>query len=186
MEPSTKTTHVVAVREYIIKKFGPDALDKIYQQMKPQDKEIASKHVSGTLWYPERVAVNFLAAAEKVFGRGDYELCRQIGYDVAKMTIPKFYQVFIRLGEPKFILKNAERLWKQTHNHARFESAPTGPKSSVGRVIDFAFPHKAYCATMEGYTQAVLEMSGCKNVSTRRTKCVVDGDDCCEIESSWE
>ena len=54
------------------------------EQMEPGDKKVLTNVIFGASWIPEITDTNLLALAERTFGKGDYELCRQIGYYNAK------------------------------------------------------------------------------------------------------
>ena len=187
MKPSIRGNLIIFAKEYLTTTFSPYAVDRIIWHMHDEeDIDILSKPILETVWQPQKTFVNFLATAERVYGEGDYELCRKIGLYLAKESIPKFYKIFIRFGNPHFVIRNASKFWQQVNNCGRFEVTLTSPKSCTACLSDFAFPHKAFCFTLVGYCQSTLEISGARNVSFNKTKCVTEGSSVCETIYTWE
>lgn len=186
MEPSVKGNQLNYTKEYIIKNFGEDVLGKLIEQMQPEDRKILSDNIFGATWQPESTFVNLLVAADKTLGKGNYELCRKVGYYIGQQSIPRFYKFFLLFGQPSFVLRNAALFWRQIHSHGHLKVSQPTKNSSLAHLINYAIPHKAFCFTLIGFFQAVLELTGCKNVSVYETKCVTEGADVCEFPGSWK
>jgi predicted hydrocarbon binding protein len=181
-----KGHHIVLAKKYLINRFGPQAFEKIITQINPPEREILSKIITSVSWIPEDVYITFLVTADKIFGKGDFELCRQIGYYLGKETVPRLYKFFIKFGDPSFAIRRSTQFWKQLHNNGRLEIIPSGPTAVTARLIDKAFPHKAFCASLIGYCQGVLELSGAKNISIDEIQCASEGASHCEYVGKWE
>lgn len=185
MLPSIKGQNVKQAKEYLLKTFGQEAIAKVLEVLLPEDQEAMGKDYTN-FWEPELSYVHFLEAIEKVFGKGDYSVSFQSGYYSAHKGIPKFFKLFIRFGDPLFVIKRAAAIWGVVHNHGAFEVNGLSAKSAVARLIDYRTPSRAFCASLRGYCTAVLEISGARKVSIVEKQCVCDGGGYCEFDASWE
>lgn len=185
MIPSIKGQNVKQVKEYLLKTFGQEAITKVLEVLSPEDRAAMGKAYT-SFWEPELSFVHFLEATEKVFGKGDYSVVFQSGYYSANEGIPKFFKLFIRLGDPLFVIKRSAAIWGLTHNHGTLEVERLSAKSAIAHLVDYQTPSRAFCASLRGYCTAVLEISGAKNVSVVEKQCVCDGAGYCEFEASWE
>lgn len=183
--PSIKGQSFNILKKFVAERCGDQALVKVFQHLEAGDRELISTVILDISWQPEQSFLNFLNTVDKVLGRGDYALCRKIGIYSAKESVSKFYKIFIRFGDPGFVIEHAGNFWSQIHNHGRLEVRKSSPVSALATVYDFKIPHKAFCHYLEGYFQGVLEMSGAKNILITEIKCVCDGDDCCEFAGEW-
>lgn len=141
MEPSIKGQNVKQAKEYLISAFGKDALDKVLAVLSPEDRVVIGR-VYTSFWEPEISFINFLEAMEKVFGKGDYRVVFQSGHYSAQQVIPRFFRLFIRLGDPLFVIKRAAAMWDQVHNHGYLEVTGISAKSALARLIDYRTPRQ--------------------------------------------
>lgn len=181
-----KGHHIVFARQYLTETFGPEAFKETITQMDTPEQNSLSKIITSVSWIPEEVYVKFLVAADKLFGKGDFDLCRQIGYYLGKKTVPTLYKFFIKFGDPSFAIRRSTQFWQQLHNNGRLEIISGGPSSVTARLIDKTFPHKAFCASLIGYCQGILELSGAKNISIHEIQCASEGASHCEYVGNWE
>jgi len=184
--PCIKGQSYNLLKKYIIEKLGADAWQKILQEINSRDREIASKVILDVSWQPEKPFLNLLNASEKKFGRDDYKLCRSIGNYSAKEGVSRFYKIFIRFGDPGYVIGRAANFWNQIHNHGRLEIRRTTPVSALGGLHGYKTPDKAFCHYLMGYCEGVLEMSGAKNISISEIRCVCDGNEYCEFIGEWK
>lgn len=186
MIPSIKGNIYNLTKDYLIRRFGADALEKTRPHLTPEDYAVIKRPLIAGLWEPEIVYNNFLAAADKTFGKGDYALCHDIGHNSAIQGIPKIYKVFIRFGDPGFVIKRAANFWSQVHNHGRLKAELITEHTAIAAIYDYQSPHKAFCYSLMGYIVGVLELSGAKGVQIKETKCSKDGATHCEFEAHWD
>lgn len=186
MIPSIKGNIYNLTKEYLVQRFGADALEKIRPQLKPEDYALISKQLIAGLWESEITYNNFLTAADKTFGKGDFLLCYDIGHNSALQGIPKIYKIFIRFGDPAFVIKRASNFWSQVHSHGRLEANIMSEHTAIAIVHDYQEPNKSFCYSLMGYIVGVLELSGAKNVQIKETKCRLEGASCCEFLAHWD
>jgi hypothetical protein len=97
-----KAGDIKATLNYLIEKFGPDAPQKVIEQLSPEDRTLLSKPILASSWLLEKTYHDLLFHADRIFGKGDYSLCYDVGTHSARFNVPKLYSVFIRLGNPAF------------------------------------------------------------------------------------
>jgi len=118
-------------------------------------------------------------------GKGNYEICRSIGHYQALKGVPKALALFLRLGNPLFTLMRAPRMWKQIHDHGWLEVSSAEPYSGCIRLYDFKTPHIAFCFSMMGYCEGIIEACHLKTIRMIQQKCVTSGDPYCEFYGKW-
>ena len=177
---------IIAAIKFIKEKYRDEGLAKVLDSLEEQDRQIVESDLSPMSFYPARVFINFSVAADRIFGTGDYEICRQIGYFEAGDTFTGLYKVFLDMANPYFVISRAGLAWKMVHDVGELKIEQAGDKHVKGTITGFPDYHKAFCVDLAGYFTKVLELCGAKNVSINETKCCCEGDDCCEYEVRWE
>jgi len=173
-------------KEFLSENSGPEAVEKVTNQMSIEDKNIISQQIFSMSWYPEETYVNFLIAIDKVFGKGNYKLCHDVGYYTAIKATARFYKIFSHSEDPSFVTRNGGVFWSKIHNNGRLEPTITDQNSATIRIIDKASPHKAFCHSVIGYWKGLLESGGAKDVSIRESKCVCRKAGFCEFVGIWK
>ncbi|MDD4907938.1 MAG: hypothetical protein PHJ00_02645 [Candidatus Omnitrophica bacterium] len=177
---------IIAAVKFIREKYQDEGLARVLDSLEAQDRQIAGGSLNPMSFYPARVFINFSVAADKIFGAGDYEICRQIGYFEAGDTFTGLYKIFLDIANPYFVISRAGLAWKMVHDAGELKIEQAGDKYVKGTITDFPDYHKSFCVDLAGYFTKVLELCGAKNVSIKETKCRCQGDDCCEYEVKWE
>jgi hypothetical protein len=129
-----------AVLTYLEKTFGADAPRKVIEELLPEDQAIFKSNIFSSTWLPEKTYGNLLSTADRIFGKGDYELCISLGHDNAHNNIPKLYSMFIRYSNPQFVLGSASMLWGQLHNSGKFTIIERETKSATFTLTDYYHP----------------------------------------------
>ncbi|MCP4652656.1 MAG: hypothetical protein GY858_04655 [Candidatus Omnitrophica bacterium] len=186
MDATVKGNQIKITIDFLKENFGDNALDKLFVHMDQRIKRILSRPILDISRIPETAFSQLIVTAEKVFGSKNYRLSRDIGHYLAHKSVPKFYQIFIKLGDPFFVIKRSQSFWKTIHNTGTLVFEATGPNSTTGQFKDFACPQKEFCSLLLGYFGAVCEMCGYTPISVVETKCICEGDDFCEFAISWK
>jgi len=175
-----------AAVKYIKQTYGEEGFKKVVEAMEAGDREVMAGNLNPVNLYPIKAYTSFLDTADKLLGKGDYELCRQVGIFEAGETFSGLYKVFLEIGNPHFVIKKAGLAWRTLHDAGDLEIEQTGDKFVRGKITNFPDAHKAFCADLLGYFAKVLEMSGAKNLRVKETKCLCSGDEYCEFEVNWD
>jgi predicted hydrocarbon binding protein len=186
MQAKIKGNQIVLAKRYFLEHFDPEAVKSVYQNLSSDAREIIDRAILSGTWEPEEAYVEFLIKADKILGAGDYKLDWECGKFIAIKGIPTVYKIFIKLGDPMFVIERADRFWHQVHSTGKLQIVKTGKNSIIGKVIEKEFPHKAFCATLAGYFYGTLELCGAKNIQIKETICAADRGNTCEFAVSWE
>ncbi len=186
MEAKIKGSIIRSIKRYITINYGADSINRVLAQMDNNHSEAVRNANYDALWEPEESFIDFLYTTDKILGHGNYSLCKKIGTFLAKDGISKFYRFFIEFGKPSFVLKRANKFWKQLHNTGYINADDIQSNSAICRIYDYGCPHKAHCVFLLGYFTGVLEMTGVCNIQISETKCTTEGNDFCEYFSTWE
>lgn len=186
MVPSIRGQNIIHAKEYLIDRFGPGSIARIMEVLDEEDRAVIGRKTIPVAWEPEKSYISLLAKADQLYGRGDFNICLDIGYYTAQKAVPKFFKIFIRLGDPLFVIKRASIFWSQVHNHGKLEVIETGKNIAMARLSGYLTPSKVNCFGTKGYIYAVFELSGAKNIVVTEKRCVNEGASYCEIEVRWE
>jgi predicted hydrocarbon binding protein len=186
MSASIKGNQIILAKRYFTQRFGEDALEKIFNTMSPINRAIIERQILSGAWEPEEAYIEFLAKADEVLGIGDYQLDWECGRFLAKQSIPTIYKIFIRLGDPAFVIERADRFWHQVHSSGRLETVRTDKNKVIGKLLERDYPHKAFCASLMGYFYGTLELCGAKEIKITEIMCSADKASHCEYAVSWQ
>ncbi|MGD0169676.1 MAG: 4-vinyl reductase, partial [Smithella sp.] len=166
-----------------------DAPDKVIAQLSPEDQKLVTRTSYDGAWLPERVYADLSYATDKVFGRGDYSLCFDIGKYNALNCVPKLYSLFIRMGSPAFVLKSASTFWRQTHSSGSLVIHEVTSNTAIIHLNDYYrgnHINPSFCHGLRGYMSGVLELSGAKDVRMEETQCGATGASHCVFKCVWK
>ena len=127
-----------------------------------------------------------LLVADRLFGKGDLELCRVMGAWAAGENLPKLFRLFYRLGSPTFIFERASKLWGAHYDSGAM--ALTEPTATGARLVltDFKVPHRAHCLSVLGWSVGAIELAGSKVTSAEEERCRTWGHERCELAVKWQ
>jgi len=171
---------------YIKKNFGDEGLAKVLDALDQQEREMFKGAMNPMVMYPAKAFIKLINTADKLYGGGDYDICRQIGRFEAENAFGGLYKVFLELGNPSFVIRRAPLAWRTLNDAGDLEIEQTGDKYVKGKISDYPDFDKGFCWNLLGYFEKVLEMSGAKNVNIKEVRCRCQGDAFCEYEIRWE
>ena len=171
---------------FISAKFGESGWKKVLSSLPDKDREILSKRVLVSSWYPFSSYLSLLTTADKMFGKGDFALCADMGRYSAESDLGSVYMVFNKEANPHFIISRAAAIWKTYYDSGRMEIAEKGDKSVTLRILGFSSPARQHCLRVQGWMEMALRLSGGRNVRVFESKCRCAGGDCCEYKCGWD
>ena len=183
-----KAGDIKAMLNYLVEKFGPDAPQKIMEQLSPEDRTLLSKPILASSWLPEKTYHDLLFHADRIFGKGDYSLCYDVGTHSARFNVPKLYSVFIRMGNPSILLSSTATFWGLMHNSGKLIVAEKTSNSAVAHLKDFYHPphlgNPAFCYAMRGFITEIFKMTGADGYMDE-VQCAALGAPCCIFKGEW-
>jgi hypothetical protein len=153
----------------------------------PQELGEAVSHtILSSSWYPFRLQVELYEAIDRVFGRGDLALCKEIGRFTSEHELTTIHKLFLKVASLELWMKSAGMMWGVYYSAGRLSSAEFGPASGVLTVSDFNPISAAFCADFAGWLERTAEMSGKRGVDVRHAACVLTGAPACRYEATWQ
>jgi len=184
-----KAGDIKATLSFLSEKFGPDAPKKVIEQLSPEDRILLSKPILASSWLPEKTYSDLLFQADKIFGKGDYSLCFDIGIYSARFNVPKLYQVFIRMGNPGVLLSSTATFWRQMHNGGNLIIAEKTSNSATVYLKDFydrtRMGNPAFCYAMRGFITEIFKMTG-NDGHMEEVQCAALGAPYCIFKGEWK
>lgn len=165
---------------------GAAGMERLLAQTSPELRVNIEMGVSKAKWYPFDQFVELNLTIDRLFGRGDLGLVKQLGRYGADANLTTIYRLFFKVGSPQWILGRSVRLWSAHYDSGFAEVSTRGPKSAVMRIRGFATPHAAHCLSVAGWAERSIELSGGKRAIVEESKCRTRGDDLCQLDVTWE
>ena len=165
---------------------GAAGTDRLLRQSSPGVREGIERGFAKAKWYPFEQFVELNETIDRLFGRGDLGLVKQLGRYSADANLTTIYRLFFKVGSVQWILGRAVRLWGAHYDAGYFEVATRGNRAAVLRLRGFPTPHRVHCLAVAGFVERSLELSGGKRPIVEESKCRTRGDEHCQFDASWE
>jgi len=165
---------------------GAAGTDRLLRQSSPGVREGLERGFAKAKWYPFEQFVELNETIDRLFGRGDLGLVKQLGRYSADANLTTIYRLFFKVGSVQWILGRAVRLWGAHYDAGYFEVATRGNRAAVLRLRGFPTPHRVHCLAVAGFVERSLELSGGKRPIVEESKCRTRGDEHCQFDASWE
>ena len=186
---SVKGSAITARLRWVREHHGEDAVKQLRAALAPDDRKVIEGRILPHEWVAFDVFVAVSLALDRIHGKGDLALCRELGRYAAQVNLPTLYRIFYMLGSPAFIVKRAARVWDVHYSSGRLDvdttKEPDGWESARLRLVGFQTPHAAHCASVLGWCEESVRMSGGTQVTAEETRCRTRGDSLCEIVARW-
>ncbi len=184
MGGNIKGSAITARMRYVRELYGEPGVRRLREALAPEHRKRIEEKVMPHDWVPLELFINLCTEIDRLYGRGDLALCRELGRFAAKVNLPTLYRIFYALGSPKFIISRAIRVWEVHYDSgkidAAFEEKPPLEKATL-TLRDFATPHKAHCLSVLGWVERSVELSGGEISDASETTCRTKGDDACRF-----
>jgi len=165
---------------------GAAGIDRLVRQSSPEVREGVERGFAKAKWYPFEQFVELNETIDRLFGRGDLGLVKQLGRYSADANLTTIYRLFFKVGSVQWILGRAVRLWGAHYDAGYFEVATRGNRAAVLRLRGFPTPHRVHCLAVGGFVERSLELSGGKRPIVEESKCRTRGDEHCQFDASSE
>lgn len=122
--PKIKGASITSMRE-ILKEEGADFKARYLAKLGPEEKCLV-EHAIPVSW--REIALdennNEVVILAKMLYPSDPQHMEKLGYRMAGMVLPKFYQIFIRVPSPDFIFQRVAKIWSSFYDqgHATIEN----------------------------------------------------------------
>ncbi len=171
------------VHNYVRRHHGELVWRRVLDQLSAHDRsEVTAAIAVG--WYDVKYFARLLRAVDKVCGKGDLSLLREVGAAEADQDLNRVLRVFLRVLTPGQIFKVEGRLWSHFQSHGRWSSikVPGGVDASLSDwEVDAAL-----CEELAGYLVRLVEFTGGKSPAVHHNICRARGDARCVFEYRFE
>lgn len=181
-----KGTAWIGMNEYFQKLGGPEGIRKVMDSLSEADRAVLSKPILPVTWVDYQAYMNYVLAADRILGKGDFETAKAAALHNARKGLNGPYKIFISIATPKFVVGGVLRFWRQYFDRGTMQAHWQGERNGRLEITDFPdIPlHHEICNTP--HMEEALRICGCKNVRFVHTRCIARGDASCIFEASWE
>lgn len=164
---------------------GAAGFERLASQCSPALRANMELGFAKARWYPLEQFIELNEQVDKVFGRGDQALVKQMGRYSADANLTTIYRLFFKVGSVRWILGRAVRLWGAHYDAGSFEVMTRGQRGAVLRMRGFPSPHRVHCLAVSGFIERALELSGGRRPIVNEAKCRLRGDEFCQFDLGW-
>ncbi len=170
-----KGSAITSRERWVRERHGPAGEAEVRAALDPKHRAILEAGVLRSAWVPFELFIDLNVTIDRIFGQGDYTLCKEIAYYGAKLNLPTLYRIFFRVGSLAFVLKRAARMWDVHYSTGRL-SVTSGKGWARLMIEDFAQPHPALWQSVAGWGEASAHLSGVTD-ATAIIEHAPEGDD---------
>ena len=179
---------VLITRLNLLRKHGgADRLQQVLQRLPVADRKVLDGVILPISWYPLELNLRLDAAMAEVLSPSDRSRAIiDMGRASAEEHLLGPHHVFIRKGDPHFLLSHAPEIYRLYYAVGTRSYEKTGERRGVLRTVGAESVTTEDCLTIIGWYQRAIEMSGGSNARVDHVKCRARGHGHCEYHCSWE
>ena len=183
---TVKGSYIVYTLKYLAANYPENVVDAILEGVSSKARQTIKMTLVGTQC-PITTLGELLDAIQMVLGKDNPSINYVIGKETFKMTFSSVYKLFLRFGNPHYVLEKSATLWSSFCSAGKLSCAERTPKRAILRLTDFPYKHEQYCAQrLRGGFEAILELCGCQIEISNHSKCRSKNADCCEWIFTWK
>lgn len=183
---NVKGTAINGRLQYVLRHHGPQALSDVLGSLGGKTAGHDLRH--GALksnWYPMSLFIALTQAIDRICGKGDGALYRQVAGQTAEDDLSTVYKVFFKFAKPSFIISKAASLWRQYYDTGQLH-VTSQPGFCELELIDFGEPSFVHCESVIGWAMRSIELTGAKNVKGEHVSCRDKGEKRCVLRVTWD
>ena len=179
---------VLITRLNLLRKHGgADRLQQVLQRLTAADRKVLDGVILPISWYPLELNLRLDAAMADVLSPSDRTRAFiDMGRASAEENLLGPHHVFIRKGDPHFLLSHAPEIYRLYYAVGTRSYEKTAERRGVLRTVGAENVTTEDCLTIIGWYQRAIEMSGGRNARVDHVKCRARGHGHCEYHCSWE
>jgi uncharacterized protein (TIGR02265 family) len=179
---------VLITRLNLLRKHGgAERLQQVLQRLPAADRKVLEGVILPISWYSMELNLRLDAAMADVLSPSDrVRAFIDMGRASAEENLNGPHHVFIRKGDPHFLLSHAPEIYRLYYAVGTRSYEKIGARTGVLRTVGADNATAEDCLTIIGWYQRAIEMSGGRDVRVEHTKCRARGSGHCEYHCSWE
>jgi hypothetical protein len=180
-----KGTVFESTRMFTEETFGPDAVERVLQELDASDREVL-QHMHTIGWYPVEPVLQYMHALDRVYGKSDLEVCTRAGHFSAGWSMNTVLKVFLRFKSPLWLVDRATSVWNRYHDTGKWNVQSVNSSELLGELREFAVRDLAFCARLRGWLQGAIELTGGEGATVTEVRCTSRDDDHCAFTLEWK
>lgn len=182
-----KGSVLIARLKLLAKQGGTGRVEAVLQRLPPADRKVLEGVIMPIGWYPLELNLRLDSAiAEALSPRDRNKAFVDMGRASAEDNLNGPHHVFIRKGDPHFLLSHAPEIYRLYYAVGSRSYEKTGARSGVLRTMGAESVTHEDCLTIIGWYQRAIEMSGGRDVRIDHPRCRARGNGHCEYHCAWE
>jgi len=180
-----KGVSLLHFHDFVQSRFGDEAWGEVLYKLKPDAREIFTRRILASGWYPYPTYVEAVKIVVECFLDGDIRRAREIGAYNLESSLNTIYRAMYKVGSPAFLMRMSAILWRSYFNVGRMVVEKSGRGFAIARIEDFVPPAEVCCWHITGSMVRGLEFSGASSVKPVHTHCPLKGDRFMRYEARW-
>src|SRR5690242_18090758 len=114
-----KGSAITARTRYVREQFGERGFRELKDTVTSDHRVLLEGKILPHEWVPYSLFIDLNVTADRLFGKGDLQLCYEMGRYGADLNLTTLYKIFYRLNTPQFIFNKASRVWEVHYDSGR-------------------------------------------------------------------
>lgn len=171
-----------------VKKVGGEVrLQRVLQRLPEEERSVLQGVLQPISWFPMELGVRLDSAIAAVLFPGEPERAFvEMGRASAEENLGGPHHVFIRKGDPHFLLSCAPQIYRLYYAVGARTYERVGERAAVLRTLGAQGVTAEDCLTIVGWHERAIELCGGRNVQVRHPVCRAQGKTYCEYHCAWE
>jgi hypothetical protein len=158
-----KATNTLTLKK-ILGKQHPDMEAKLRADLSPEQLNIYEYSTVST-WITDLEEKGILEIGARLLFPNHTKAMVQLGRALALETMSGLYSVFLRIPSVSFVMQRTANMWRLFNAAGNARTEDLGPGRAAMTVTEAPDFQLYQCDLVTGYIQAVLELTGTKNIS---------------------
>jgi hypothetical protein len=146
---------------YLRQQYGEDAPQRALEALPPALLEAigGGAGVVESGWYECQVLSQLTRAADRLWGKGDLQLAREIGRQQAFADVNRFFKWLFRLAGPRAVFSRAGSVWRNYHDVGISVLEYVEDGRACLRIDDWDSADEILCRRVEGWMERGFELT---------------------------
>lgn len=179
--------NILAARaKYVRERQGEAGWRRVLERLPPEDRKVLAGAVLPMSWYAMELCLRLDdAVAAELSPTDPQKAFVDMGRASADVNLAGAEKVFIRVGDPQYLLKMAPQIYGFYYQVGRRTYEKLGPNEGAIRTFEAESVTFTDCLTVMGWHQRALELSGATEVKYEHPVCRARGGDHCAYTFRW-
>ncbi len=170
---------------FVESRWGEQGRQRLLDASSAEDQAVLRGRILPSTWYPFRIQVGLYETIDRLFGRGDLELCWEVGKFTSENELKTIHKAFLRVAGLDLWVRTAGLMWGRYYSAGHLRVEEIGRRSGSVLVTDFNPISKAFCFDFGGWLHRTVELANYNQVRIEHDACLLDGADACRFSGRW-